>query len=228
MLASRWDGPAIALAFLEFARPTIEEALEQLVMAGARRIFCQPVMLFASGHVKLDLPRELQAAKRRWPQVEFSSSDALNLHDKLLQLCRIRWDEAIKNRPPCATNDTMLLLVGRGSSDAEANAKLSSVASRLCEAYGVGRAVACYSALASPRVTEALQAAALDDLRRIIVQPYFLFTGVLVKQLHAITAEAARRHSDKEIFSTNHLGADSLLADVLQHRANAAFGLSKM
>src|SRR5687768_12753420 len=49
----------IGAAYLEFARPTIREGLEALVASGARRIHALPAMLFAAGHVKNDLPWEI-------------------------------------------------------------------------------------------------------------------------------------------------------------------------
>src|SRR5262245_2459401 len=100
------------IAFLEFARPTIEQAIEQLVRAGVRRVLCQPGMLFASGHVKNDLPKELERAKRRWSDVELLLTDAIDIHDKLLELCQLRWNEAMSKYPTRPAQDTMLLLAG--------------------------------------------------------------------------------------------------------------------
>src|SRR5262244_3641274 len=45
--------------YLEFVRPTIRDGLSLLASRGARRILVVPGMLFAAGHVKHDLPREI-------------------------------------------------------------------------------------------------------------------------------------------------------------------------
>jgi precorrin-8X/cobalt-precorrin-8 methylmutase len=219
MLAERRGSLPTGIAFLEFARPTIQEAVETLVNAGARRIICQPGMLFASGHVKKDLPRELDTVSLRWPNTDFVLSDALNVHDKLLELCRKRWDEAVADRPRCALDDTLLLVVGRGSSDPEANVSFGLVVDRLRDTYSVRQARACYSGVTSPLLSDALEAAVQSDFRRIVVQPYFLFTGVLVKQIHGTIASTARRYTNKEILSTHHLGVHPLLADVFEECA---------
>src|SRR4051812_20161179 len=55
--------------FLEFARPTIGESLDELVARGARRVAVVPAMLMAAGHVKNDVPSELQEARLRHPDV---------------------------------------------------------------------------------------------------------------------------------------------------------------
>ena len=220
-LADRRAGQATGVAFLEFERPTIGEAIDQLATAGARRIICQPAMLFAAGHVKKDVPREVQAAAQRWSDVEFRIGRALDGHAKLLDLCRVRWDEAMQLKLPCPAYDAMLLLVGRGSGDPEANAGVVRIARDLGESYGVGRAVACYSGVTSPLVPDALELAARVGTRRIVVQPFFLFTGVLVQRIHSWTHEAARRNPELEILSTRHLGVHSLLVDVFEERARS-------
>src|SRR5438128_12550362 len=51
-----------AAGFLEFARPTIGEAIDSLVGKGARQVTVVPAMLMAAGHVKHDLPSEIAEA----------------------------------------------------------------------------------------------------------------------------------------------------------------------
>ena len=226
-LAERRAGQATGVAFLEFERPTIGEAIDQLATAGAARIICQPGMLFAAGHVKDDVPREVQAAMRRWPRIEFLIGPAFDAHAKLLELCRIRWDEAIQVHSRCPANETMLLVVARGSNDSDANAGVAAIAKLLGESYGVGRAVACYSGMAPPLMSEALELAVRSGFRRIVVQPFFLFTGVLVQRIHSLTREAAERNPELQILSTGHLGVHSRLVDVFQERAESSCPLAR-
>jgi precorrin-8X/cobalt-precorrin-8 methylmutase len=222
MLRQRRQGRATAVAFLEFERPTIEAGIEQLVAAGADRIVCQPGMLFAAGHVKRDVPRAVRAAMRRWRAVEFRIGRALDDHPKLFELCSIRWQEALAARPFCPREQTMLLLAGRGSNDSDANTRLAAIAGRLAETYGVACGAECYSGLAAPLVPDALEAATRRGFRRIVVQPYFICRGVLVQQIHAWTNQCAEQFAGLEIFSTEHLGAHALLADVFEDRAAEA------
>src|SRR5215212_8282545 len=57
--------------FLEFERPTIGEAIDGLVGRGAKRVVVVPAMLAAAGHVKNDVPSEVQEARGRHPGVSF-------------------------------------------------------------------------------------------------------------------------------------------------------------
>src|SRR3954469_20166830 len=76
-----------ASGFLEFARPTIGEAIDELVGSGARRIVVVPAMLMAAGHVKNDVPSEVQEARARHRGVGFHMARALDIHPALLDLC---------------------------------------------------------------------------------------------------------------------------------------------
>ena len=66
-------------SFLELCRPSICEGIEACVEGGAEEIFVLPLMLFPGRHVKEDIPREIQEAKRRYPRVDFHYAGALAL-----------------------------------------------------------------------------------------------------------------------------------------------------
>src|SRR3954468_15533406 len=80
-----------AAGFLEFARPTIGESIDELVTRGAKRITVAPAMLMAAGHVKNDVPSEIREGRERHPGVTFRMARALDVHPALLELCRVRY-----------------------------------------------------------------------------------------------------------------------------------------
>lgn len=55
----------VICAYLEIARPTIEEGLQTLVGKGARDILILPYFLLTGRHVTQDLPRLVSDANRR-------------------------------------------------------------------------------------------------------------------------------------------------------------------
>jgi sirohydrochlorin cobaltochelatase len=221
-LAQRRGRQPTAVSFLEFARPTIGEAIDRLVAEGAEQIVCVPGMLFAAGHVKNDVPSELHAAQQRWPAIDFRMGRALDMHPKLLELCRVRWQDTLHTHPPRLAKATLLLVVGRGASDPDANADVARLTRFLSEGYGTGWASTCFSGVTAPLVPEALEVAVRSGFPRIVVQPYFLFTGVLVKKIHEWTRQCAAEHPELEIFATSQLGVHPLLVDVFEERAQEA------
>ena len=179
-----------ATGYLEFARPTIRDGLALLAARGARRILAVPGMLFAASHVKNDLPWEMNSFAADNPGVDVRLARDLGIDAKLLQAAAARIAAATSDISiPRA--ETLLLVVGRGTNDPDANSNISKLARMLWEGMGLGWAEVAFSGVAHPRVDAALARAAGLGFRRIIVFPYFLFTGVLVKRIYAQTDAVA-------------------------------------
>src|SRR5262249_9606953 len=157
----------------------------------ARRLVVVPAMLMAAGHVKNDVPSEIHEARIRHPSVAFHMGRALDIHPALLELCHVRYRETLADRPARPAEETLLLVLGRGTSDPDANANIARVARFLWESYGVGWASVAYSGLAAPDVDRALTVCRRLGFERIIVQPYLLFDGILLKRIY----ETAARHA---------------------------------
>src|SRR5438128_1957229 len=74
-------------------------------------------------------------APQRHPRVTVHMGAALDVDARLLHLCHVRYREALAGRPAVEPRDTLLLLVGRGSSDPDANGNIAKVARFLQEGY---------------------------------------------------------------------------------------------
>jgi sirohydrochlorin cobaltochelatase len=101
--------------------------------------------------------------------------------------------------------ETLLIVVGRGTNDPDANSNISKLARMLWEGMGFGWAEVAFSGVAHPRVDAALTRTARLGFRRIIVFPYFLFTGVLVKRIYAQTDEVARLFPEIDFVKAGYL-----------------------
>jgi sirohydrochlorin ferrochelatase len=218
---SRPDLP-VEVAFLEFARPTIQEAMDRLAASGADTIVVLPGVLMAAGHAKNDMASEVRLARQRHPRLTIHMGRALDVDPRLLQLCRLRYQEALADRSLVAPDDTLLLLVGRGSSDPDANANIAKVARFLQEGYPTGWASWAYSGVAAPLLPDALRVCERAGFRRIVVQPYFLFTGILLKRIFADVEERRRARPDLEFVTTPHLQTHPLLVEAFAERAEEA------
>ena len=193
-----------ATGYLEFARPTIREGLALLAARGARRILAIPGMLFAASHVKNDLPWEVNSFIAEHAGVDVRLARDLGIDAKLLQAAADRIAAAMSNTG-IARAETLLLVVGRGTNDPDANSNISKLARMLWEGMGLGWAEVAFSGVADPRVDAALTRTAGLGFRRIVVFPYFLFTGVLVKRIYAQTDAVAARFPDIEFVKALYL-----------------------
>ena len=115
---------------------------------------------------------------------------------------RVVVDKAGGNVP---RHETLLVVVGRGASDPDANSNVSKVTRLLWEGFGFGWAETAYSGVTFPLVEPGLEHAARLGYKRIIVFPYFLFTGILVDRIYDATDAVAAKHPEIEFIKAPYL-----------------------
>jgi sirohydrochlorin cobaltochelatase len=213
----------VTSGWLEFAGPgvpAIQEAIASCVALGERTVLAIPVLLHHAGHSRADMPREIAIARARFPDLDLRTVDYLGMPDGLLEIAEARLREAERSLGP-APGTTTALLVGRGSSDAEANAEFFKLGRLLWERLGDVEVECCFVSLARPDVSTGIERCVRLGARRIVVVPYFLNTGVLVKRIQSQAESAASRFPDIEIAMGEHLGIHPRLVEVILNRARA-------
>jgi sirohydrochlorin cobaltochelatase len=194
----------VGIGYLEFARPTIRDGLAALAERGARQIFAIPGMLLAASHVKRDLPREINTFMADNPEVDVRLGRDLSIGPRLSRAAADRIAAAAQD-PAIPRVETLLVVVGRGASDPAANSNIFELTHRLRDEMGFGWAEVAFSGVAQPRLDALLALSARLGFRRIIVFPYFLLTGVLVKQIYAQANVATRLFPEIEFVKALYL-----------------------
>jgi len=205
--------------FLEFAQPIIRDGLDKLHQRKVREILAVPGMLFAAGHAKNDIPSVLATYEAAHPSIPIHYGRELGIDGKLLAAAGTRLREAIAaagEGVPLA--ETMLVVVGRGASDPDANSNAAKVMRMLWEGFGFGWGMVAYSGVTFPLVAPALEHAVKLGYRRVIVFPYFLFTGVLVKRIYDHTDQVAAAHPEIEFVKAPYLNDHPLVLDAFAAR----------
>ncbi len=218
MASATMPGRVVQPCFIEFAEPELAEGFDRCVAAGARRVIVAPVILFAAGHLKGDIPEALTVARARHPGIEFLSAQHVGLHPRLVGLAGERAAEAIDGQ----ADETALLVVGRGSSDPDANSDLCKVARLVWEGRQTRIAEVAFIGVTQPDVPEGLRRCAALGARRIVVLPYFLFTGVLIPRLRSIAAAFAEAHPGLSVRVAPYLGPHPGLVQALIERVDGA------
>ena len=215
-------GRIVECGFLEFAQPVVQDSVDRCVERGATVVTVLPGMLMAAGHAKNDIPSEIHEAQQRYPHIAWHYGRHLHLHAKIIELCALNIVAAEQAAPPRDRQDTCLLVVGRGSSDPDANADVQKLARLLWEGMGFGWATACYIGVTTPLLPEALARCYRLGFGRILVFPFFLFTGILEKRIRRLTTEFAAQHPETEFLCANYLDVHPLLVEVFIERAEEA------
>jgi cobalt/nickel transport system ATP-binding protein len=210
----------VGSGFIELAEPDLDTAIDKLVVDGATAIVGVPLVLLGAGHLKNDGPAALARGRERHPAVTFTYAHHLDVHPLVLEVAEARIREAVGQDPA----GWAVVLVGRGSSDPDANADLYKAARLLWDARGVAMVEPAFVSLAHPSVTEALERCHRLGAERFVVVPYFLFTGVLVDRIRAQTDAWAGANPHLTVHNGTHLGADCRLARLVLERFREAAG----
>jgi sirohydrochlorin cobaltochelatase len=209
---------AVEPCFLEFAAPSIAAGFQALAQRGKRRIVVVPVLLFSAGHAQRDIPAAVAAAAAEHSGIAVEQCRHLGCHEAILALSRQRFDEATAHLQP-AIDRTALVMVGRGSHDAEATAEMRRFVELRAADTPWHRVFTSFVTMAEPSYVDALAEAADCGAARIVVQPHLLFGGVLVDRIRETVADFARRYPKPEWVSAAHLGPAELVAQAILARA---------
>ncbi len=221
-LKARHPDTPVEYGYLEFCNPVIHSGLDALREQGVTRVLAVPGMLFAAGHAKNDIPSVLNTYQAQHPDMKIDYGRELGFDLKMIRAAGARIQEALDTanaeNGDVPMHETLLMVVGRGSSDPDANSNASKVTRMLWEGMGFGWAETCYSGVTFPLVEPGLRHAAKLGYRRIVVFPYFLFTGVLVKRIYSYTDQVAADIDDIEFIKAGYLNDHDLVLDTFDDR----------
>jgi sirohydrochlorin cobaltochelatase len=207
--------------YLEFANPVIRDGLDKLREQGCTRILAVPGMLFAAGHAKNDIPSVLNTYQSRHG-IRIDYGRELAVDAKMIRAAGDRiqaaLDRANDERGPLPNHDVCLVVIGRGASDPDANSNVAKIARMLWEGFGFGWCETGYSGVTFPLVEPCLEHVAKLGYRRVVVFPYFLFTGILIDRIYGFTREVAARHPGIQFVEAGYLNDHSLVIETFADR----------
>jgi sirohydrochlorin cobaltochelatase len=205
--------------FIELSRPPISECVDRLAESGARNVAAVPLMLLAAGHAKDDIPATLMREKMGHPEMSFSYGRALGVRPELLELMDQRISAVVQEEEK---EETAVLIVGRGSSDPDANSDLSKIARLLYEGRPYPVVESAYVSMTPPDVANGLNRCLKLGAKRIVVFSYFLFTGVLEERIRGQSRAFAEANPGVEVHYAEYFGPDPSLADLVVERYTEA------
>ena len=95
LLADHGANTPVVLAFLEFMRPSLAEAADQLAARGCQQVTVVPLFLGAGGHVRKDLPQLMTRMREAHPAINWRLSPAAGETDIVVHaLAQAAWSLA--------------------------------------------------------------------------------------------------------------------------------------
>ncbi len=212
----------VGQAFIEFAEPNIQNGLANLVaLVKPKHIIVVPLLLLAAGHVKTDVPSEIAKARIAYNKITFHYARDLSITPQLLDIVEDRSlhpFSGMKSVVGLRSQPEYTLLVGRGSSDPDANSDLYKIARLLSERGRLGQVEPAFISLAKPGVPESLDRLRLLGAKRITVVPYFLFTGTLLERIYSQTRAWLNSNPAIPVQLAREMGPDPRIVELINQR----------
>jgi len=222
-LKKRFPDLPVEYGFLEFSAPNIHMGLNRLVEQGVKEIYAVPGMLFAATHAKNDIPSVLTTYEEKNSNLKITYGRELGLQEDMIEAFQARIYESLgmnPENPPTSLYDTLLVVVGRGTSDTHANAEAAKLTRIVNENMGFGWADTVYSGVTYPSVGAGLNKLLNLGYKRVVVAPYFLFTGRLIKRIQGYVDKVALANPNVEFIQTPYLSDHNKVLDAFENRVN--------
>jgi sirohydrochlorin cobaltochelatase len=205
----------VAGGFIELSPPPLRDAVATLAGTDLHLV-AVPLMLVAASHAKGDIPAALARERTRHPGLRWTYARPLGPHPALLDLLAARISAVAQGPAPA------VLVVGRGTSDPDANAEVAKTARLLWEGRSYPFAETAFVSLTQPSVAEGLERCRLLGARQIVVARYFLFPGVLPDRVASQASDFAAAHPGLDVRCTDVLGDCDEIAALAYERYHEA------
>jgi sirohydrochlorin ferrochelatase len=210
-------GTEVRHGFIEFNSPSLAEAVESIRANGFTSLVCLPLVLLGAGHYKDDGPSAVAALRSLCPDKHVMYAEPLGIALEVINATFERVLEAGQSPPEG------VLLVGRGSTDPDANSDLYKVARLLADLPGAPRLVeASFVSLTWPSVEEGLERLLKLGASSVCVMPYFLFDGVLVQRIYSTAKEWAAARGSVALNLARPLGDHPMIKSLVWRRYGEA------
>lgn len=221
-MRSNWDDTVLVeTCFLEFERPTVNQGIGVCVERGADHIVVIPIMLLQAGHSKIHIPAAIDEAKKKYPIVKFTYGRPIGVHEETFEILKTRLTEITENMDH-PDPDTAVLLLGRGGSDPDANSDLFKIARLLWEKTNFNIVETAFMGVTNPLVNEGIERCLKLGAKKVIILPYFLFTGILIKRLEEMMVQFENQFSNIEFKLAGYFGYHPKLQAILKERVEEA------
>lgn len=215
------DDLMIETCFLEFGKPSIMSGIENCISQKASEIYLIPIILLQAGHSKIHVPAVIDEAKEKFPHVSFTYGRPIGIHEKVFDMLTSRLAESGID-PTIEHEATAVLLIGRGGSDPDANSDLYKITRLLWEKLKINWVETAFMGVTSPSVDEGVERCMKLGANKIVMLPYFLFTGVLIKRMHDMKERYVTEYPEKEFILADYFGFHPLLQDIVTDRVEEA------
>ena len=214
---ARQPGWNIEVCFIEFAPPSLHDGLLHAAR-NARRVLVLPLILNAAGHVKMEIPEAIEHAREHCPGTEFLYGPHLTACDPILDVLRRNLRKCMSELDMPDPTTTGVVLLGRGSSDRQANGDVAKMARWLMEETDHELVDLAFTGITWPRLERAVQRQVMLGMKQVVVLPYYLFTGTLMQRIARQVDHLRQQYPQVRFAQSSYFGFEKEIFALLEQR----------
>lgn len=207
----------IELCYIELAEVLLPEGLQRAAR-GADRVIIIPLILSAAGHVKAEIPEQIEEARQQHPLVEFIYAPHLGANQDILKVVKTSLRKVMSKLAMPDPKTTGVIILGRGSSDKVANGELAKLARWLFEETEHELVDIAFTGITHPRLETVVQRQARLGMTQIAILPYYLFTGLLIERIQSQVERLQTQYPQIAIGCGHYFGFDETIFTLLDQR----------
>ncbi|EQA44888.1 sirohydrochlorin cobaltochelatase [Leptospira broomii serovar Hurstbridge str. 5399] len=207
-------------AYIELAQPEFKIKLREFAQTNST-IIVLPLFLFSAGHTKNDIPLVLDEVGKEFPTVKLIPTNCIGVHPTMLELLHTRASDII-NKKEGIPKKRGVIIVSRGSSDADANSEFYKLVRLFEESNEYSFVIPSFVGITKPLLSDSLEVAAKLRPEELLILPYFLFGGRLIRSIE----EKVELFTDKFPWIKSslapHFGSNPSIFKILNDRIKEA------
>ncbi|MBT3923377.1 MAG: sirohydrochlorin chelatase [Nitrospina sp.] len=214
--------------FLEFAQPTVPEALSSCHQDGIKNVIILPSILSHGEHTQRDIPEAVRQVYQDHPEINILYAEPLGTQPEVMEVCKDRIEQAENiSKNILARSETLLMTVVHGSKDESSNSQIDESFCLFGQSLGFCQTVTHFTGTSQYSLENMFEKLNPQDFQRVILFPYFLFSGVWVKRVQALADTFRRKYPDTEFLNASCLKYHTRIVDTLIHRARESISNSE-
>lgn len=217
----------IETCFIEFDAELLDSGLDQAA-AQASQVTAVPLILNAAGHVKLEIPAHIEAARARNPQTEFRCAQHIGATERVLEILGRRLHETMLGLDAPDPRTTGVILLGRGSSDRVANSEVARMARLLYEGSEHELVDIAFTGVTHPRLERVVQRHWQLGMTQQVILPFYLFTGRLIERISKQVERLRQQYPQMALALGDYIGFEPEIFAVVDERVQQAWDGSAM
>ena len=166
----------------------------------------------------MEIPEAIEHAREHCPGTEFLYGPHLTACDPILDVLRRNLRKCMSELDMPDPTTTGVVLLGRGSSDRQANGDVAKMARWLMEETDHELVDLAFTGITWPRLERAVQRQVMLGMKQVVVLPYYLFTGTLMQRIARQVDHLRQQYPQVRFAQSSYFGFEKEIFALLEQR----------